>query len=256
MEKDGLKILGVFLGNEQFQKKNWEGLIEKVSARLSKWRWLLPQLSYRGRVLVVNNLAASTLWHRTIVMEPPEELISNIQRTIVNFFWNGQHWTRAAVLYLPVQEGGQGLVDVRNRIRAFRIQAAQRFLYDKDVLWGKTASAIMRRVGGFGLDKQLFLMKLEEMNLSELTVFYRAMLQTWKTVLRTERNVDNLEHWAPEEPLFFNPMIQTRLLSSVTVRQCLLRNGIVKLDHLLNEEGWKSLDELKEATGLRSSRLV
>lgn len=62
----------------------------------------------------------------------------------------------------------------------FQDQAVQRFLYDKDVLWEKTASAIMRRVGGFGLDKQLFLMNLEEINVSELTVFYRSMLQTWK----------------------------------------------------------------------------
>ncbi len=53
-----------------------------------------------------------------------------------------------------------------------------------------------------------------------------------------------------------NPLIQTRLLSSVTVRKCLLKNGTVKLDHLLNKEGWKSLEELKEATGLRSSCLV
>lgn len=60
-------------------------------------------------------------------MEPPEELVSSIQRTIVNLFWDGQHWTCAAVLYLLVQEGGQLLVDVRNRIRAFRIQAAQNF---------------------------------------------------------------------------------------------------------------------------------
>ncbi len=140
-------------------------------------------------------------------------------------------------------------MDVRNRIRAFRIQAAQIFTYDKDVLWEKTA----RRVGGYGLDKQLFLMNLEEINLSELTVFYRSILQIWKIVIRSERNVDNLEHWEWEEPLFFNPLIQTRLLSSVTVRKCLLKNGTVKLDHLLNKEGWKSLEE---ATGLRSSRLV
>ncbi|KAK3513385.1 hypothetical protein QTP70_014212 [Hemibagrus guttatus] len=39
-----------------------------------------------GRVLVVNNLAASTLWHKTNVMEPPEELVSSIQRAIVDFF--------------------------------------------------------------------------------------------------------------------------------------------------------------------------
>lgn len=137
-------------------------MLEKESGWLSKWKWLLPQLSYRGRVLVVNNLAASTLWHRTIVMEPLDKLISNIQRAAVNFISNGQHWIRAPVLYLPVQEGSQGLVDVSNRICAFRIQAAQWLLYNKDVLYEKTASAIMSWVGGFGLDKHLFLMKLDE----------------------------------------------------------------------------------------------
>ncbi|KAK3506589.1 hypothetical protein QTP70_010222 [Hemibagrus guttatus] len=183
----------------------------------------------RGRVLVVNNLAASTLWHKTNVMEPPEELVSSIQRSIVDFFWSGQHWLRAAVLYLPVQEGGQGLVDVRSRIRAFRIQAAQRLLYHKDVVWEKTAGAILRRVGGFRLDKHLFLMELKELSLSELTPYYRSMLHTWRTVIRTERDMDNLEQCTPEEPLFFNPCMQSRLLSSVSIRKCLLGNGITKL---------------------------
>ena len=54
--RGGMKFLGVYLGSEDFQKQNWEGVVEKVCARLSKWRWLLPQLSYRGRVLVANHL--------------------------------------------------------------------------------------------------------------------------------------------------------------------------------------------------------
>lgn len=63
-------------------------------------------------------------------------------------------------------------------------------------------------------------------------------------------------HWTPEEPLFFNPMIQTRLLSSISVRRCLLRNGVQKLEHLLDERGWKSIEALQEMTGLKSLRLV
>lgn len=112
--RECIKALGVFLGKENFKKKNWEGVLEKVVARLSKWKWLLPQLSYRGRVLVANNLVASILWHKVIVLEPPGELICNIQRKIVDIFWSGEHWTRAAVLYLPVHEGGQGMVDVKS----------------------------------------------------------------------------------------------------------------------------------------------
>ena len=56
--KQGMKVLGVFLGSEEFEKKNCEGVVEKVCARLYRWKWLLPQLSYRGRVLIVNNLPA------------------------------------------------------------------------------------------------------------------------------------------------------------------------------------------------------
>lgn len=69
--KEGLQYLGVYLGNAEHQRKNWEGMVEKVCTKLSKWTWILPQLSYRGRVLVANNLIASMLWHRCMALEPP-----------------------------------------------------------------------------------------------------------------------------------------------------------------------------------------
>ena len=87
--KEGLKVLGVFLGTEQFQLNNWEGIKDKVCAKLSKWKWLLPQLSYRGRVIVANSLVASTLWHRLIVLTPPRGLMEDIQRFILEFFLVG-----------------------------------------------------------------------------------------------------------------------------------------------------------------------
>ena len=90
--KEGLKVLGVFLGTEGFQRKNWEGVREKVCALLSKWKWLLLQLSYRGRVLAANHLVASTLWHKLIVLTPPRGLIENIQSAILDIFWSGKHW--------------------------------------------------------------------------------------------------------------------------------------------------------------------
>ncbi len=64
MEKRWVKIPWCFLGNEAFMQKNWEGMADKVTGRLKKWKWLLPQLSFKGRTLIINNLAASSLWHR------------------------------------------------------------------------------------------------------------------------------------------------------------------------------------------------
>lgn len=36
--RQGLKVLGVFLGTEAFMEKNWEGAMERVCARLSRWK--------------------------------------------------------------------------------------------------------------------------------------------------------------------------------------------------------------------------
>lgn len=64
--KDGITCLGVYLGSNRDQARNWERLVDKVCGKLSKWTWFQfqPQLSYRGRVLVANNLIASMLWHK------------------------------------------------------------------------------------------------------------------------------------------------------------------------------------------------
>lgn len=99
-----MKCLGVFLGRDEFQKKNWEGLAEKISARLSRWSWAQLQLSCMGRILVFNILATSVLWHHSTVVEPPDALIREIQNALVNFFWGRFHLTRSAVL-LPVLDG-------------------------------------------------------------------------------------------------------------------------------------------------------
>lgn len=79
----GIKYLGVFLGDEQHKKKNWEGVVEMIEGKLKRWKWLLPRMSYRGRTLIINNLVASTLWHRLASLEPPRGLLLKIQALMV-----------------------------------------------------------------------------------------------------------------------------------------------------------------------------
>ena len=251
---NGLKVLGVFLGTSAFREKNWEGLIEKVCAKLSKWKWLLPQLSYRGRVLVINNLVASTLWHRLAVLPPPRGLIDHIQRTLIDFFWSGKHWIRAAALDSPVQEGGQGLIDVSARVLAFRLKAVQRLLYHQGLRWQETAQSILQRLGRFGYGKHLFLLRTSEIDGDGLTPFYSSLVQAWQ-VLKVERDPNARPGpWLMEEPLFFNDLIKSETLSSVTVRTTLREAGCVKLGHLLKCIK-PNRDILGPMTNIRSSRL-
>lgn len=37
-KRGGLKYLGVYVGDEDTERKNWEGVVEKVGGKLEKWR--------------------------------------------------------------------------------------------------------------------------------------------------------------------------------------------------------------------------
>jgi len=114
-KRDGLKYLGIYVGNTNIMKKNWDNISATVDSKLAKWRWLHSQMSFRGGVLVLNNLVASLLWHRLTCLDPPSGLIAEIQAKMVNFFWDKFHWVPQSVLFLSRDEGGQGLVHLASR---------------------------------------------------------------------------------------------------------------------------------------------
>lgn len=255
---EGLKVLGVYLGSERWVRKNWEGLSQAVVSRLARWRWLLSQVSYRGRVLIINNLVASSLWHKLAVLNPPAGLLADLQRKLVDFFWSGHHWLRAAVLYMTVHEGGQGLVELESRMAAFRLKAAQRLLYHTDVGWREPACALLRRAGDLGLDRQLFLMKLERLSTAGLSDFYSAVLRAWQLLRHTREGGVEPGLWVWEEPIFHNPAIPLRSVQSATLQRQLMAGGVKRLGdlRLLGEEGWKSPEVLAQQTGITSLRLL
>lgn len=83
--KGGFKYLGVYLGDEVTVQKNWEGIVEKVKGRLDKCEWLVSNMSYKGRTLVINNLIASSLWHKLACIDPPSKLMT--EALLVDFFF-------------------------------------------------------------------------------------------------------------------------------------------------------------------------
>jgi len=126
--RTSFKYLGVFIGIEEFRNKNWDGLVKKVCAWLSRWNWLLPQLSYRGRVPVCNNLVASSLWHKMMILEPPKKLVKEIQQRIVEIFLSGQHWLKA----MRGKKEASGCLTTNRDLRFLRIQTSG-LIYGVDV---------------------------------------------------------------------------------------------------------------------------
>lgn len=124
--------------------KNWDNVLKKVEGRLKKWKWILPHMSFRGRTLVINNLASSMLWHRLSCVYPPVQLLTKIQAVLVDFFWDRLHWVPQSVLFLPKEEGGQGLIHLASRGAAFRLCFIQRLLVGPiDLVWRPLARTVL-----------------------------------------------------------------------------------------------------------------
>ena len=59
-ENKSLKILGITYGTIDTEKQNWEAKVSKFEKTLDRWRG--RALSFRGKGVVVNQLASSVLW--------------------------------------------------------------------------------------------------------------------------------------------------------------------------------------------------
>ncbi|XP_023193817.1 tyrosine-protein kinase SYK isoform X1 [Xiphophorus maculatus] len=257
-KRGGLKYLGVYLGDEDTEKKNWEGVMEKVEGRLAKWRWLLPQMSYRGRVLIINNLIASLLWHKLACLEPPVGLLTKIQSCMIKFFWDDKHWVSQAVLFLPKEEGGQGLVHLESRTAAFRLQFIQKYLMgrEEDILWKPITSIILKRVGGLGLDVSLFLLNCKMLLLYEMPMFYKSLFRAW-TIFEWKRIEPTVSlFWLLEEPLIFEARLA--LEDRVGLSRRLLQKKVLKLRHIVETagSGLQNTEATASLLGLKSIRVM
>ncbi len=126
----------------------------------------------------------------------------------MGFFWNGHHCLIPGILYLPVAEGGQGLIHIESKFLAMRLQTLQKLLYCSVPLrWVEFGLSILTDLGGIGLDKHLFLMEkpFEERAQGLCPNFYTSVIRSWKCfcLSRTEE-----VHYGISEPLFFNPLIK------------------------------------------------
>ena len=116
-----IKLLGIILGNCNTSFLNYEKVIESTKNTLKKWIPIAKALSYRGRMLVINQLCAPRLWHKFRCINPPEKLLDELRKIYFQFFWQGTHWVKKELMALPLEEGGQGIIDLRARLFDFKL---------------------------------------------------------------------------------------------------------------------------------------
>lgn len=258
-KKGGFKYLGIFLGNDDFGTKNWDCMLEKIKGRLQKWNWLLPKLSYRGRTLIINNLVGSSLWHKLACVDPPLGLLPKLQAEMVNFFWDNLHWTPQSVLFLPRDEGGQGLVNLVSRGATFRLQFIQRLLMGpQNLVWRPLAQTILSGVNGMGLHAALFLMDYTLLDLSRLPSFYKSLFKVWRLFKHEWTESATSLFWLLEEPVVFGSRLDVSGVDLPGLKNLLVSKKLLQLKDIFEKAGpgLKDAETVAIHLGIRSVRVV
>ena len=231
--------------------------MDQISHTLNCWKRLSSLLSYRGRVLIINNLAASKLWHRMIALQPPKSLILNLQRILVNFFWNGMHRLRADLLSVPLEKGGQGLVDITSKILSFRLTTLRQLLYKEVLSWRPLASCLLLQAGKLKCGLELVLLDLQRVDTSLLPSFYQSLLNASQCLLPV-RNKDSYKFSNfMREPVFYNSLFHHDFQSRSLI-QSFIESGFFLVEDFVNHtySEWQTPNQILEACNVKSTRII
>ena len=117
----GIKILGITFFNDYFhtQNFNWTRQINKLLETLNAWR--CRNLSFKGKVMVINTLALSQIWHLGSIVHPLKTALENIESSVFNFLWSDEtEYVGRDTIYLPICKGGLGLLNPQRQIQNSR----------------------------------------------------------------------------------------------------------------------------------------
>ena len=97
---------------------------------------------------------------------------------------------------------------------SLRLQTIKRLLYQCGLRCQETMEQLPQRVTGLGYSKQLFLVQVDEVDLTSLSPFYTSVLEVWQGLKLTRDSAASPGRWLLEEPLLSNNFIASQILSS------------------------------------------
>ena len=194
---EGLPFLGVHLGNKKsYTDKNWDICKTRLLQTLASWSGLSTSLSFRGRVLIANQLAASKLFHCLAALTPPDSILSELQQRLVDFVWsNKKHLLKKQYVFEKPDKGGLGLVCLQARVLTFRLSRLFRYFNHFSHPSFTFLQHHLRRYQHLNFDYRLFYIKTDPIFDIGVPSFYGEIIRAWRlSGARLEIKHDSISH--------------------------------------------------------------
>lgn len=236
-----VKALGFYFGNVDTMELNWRPKINNFNKILNCWMY--RDLTMQGRVVVLNNLASAGLWYHSNTIHMPEWAYNEINRSMVDFFWKRKkHHVRREVLHRDRTEGGQNLVDIKNKIKAQRVTWISKINEQCDQKWAIMANYFIGKYRGVHFGKDILESKIfiHKQNVIDMPQIYKEFLKAWQDLIVVQ-DMRDINTWTYlRQNLFLNNNIVHGQR-----RECFLYNEYI-------ESGIKKIYDVWEGTRFKT----
>ena len=205
---DKIKLLGLWVGNSDTTHSNWDNKVTRFCDTLKRWQH--RDLSLKGKVCVINQLVASSLWYTASVLVMPPWVSALLEQALWQFFWGGAKFpVKKQICRLPTNLGGLGVIDLKTQSHALKTKWLQLLLADSPSKWRPLGFYFLGRYAGSNLGTRVLDLVYSPSHLRKLTPFYKELFVIWHTLNGTTRtdpsqwNIDQIL----ETPIFNNPLI-------------------------------------------------
>ena len=134
--KDNITTLGVTFTNTETESYmfNFKPKLIKLENTLQIWKQ--RTLSLKGKVTIINSLALSPLVYVAGVISTPQRVIIEVDKILLNFFWNSNRSKIAKnVIVQQIKNGGLKFPDFESKVKALRLSWIKRFMTGPAANW-------------------------------------------------------------------------------------------------------------------------
>ena len=226
---------------------NFKPRIKTLENTLNVWRQ--RNLSLKGKVTIINSLALSPLIYVSSVVDTPEKAIKEIDSLISNFMWNnGSSKIAKQVLIQRIDKGGLKLCHYESKINALKLSWVNRIIRGNNSRWVAVIKHYLQSE-----DLELFFSSKHNprYKVNVLPNFYRSIIKLWLGLYSSE---PTCTEQILNEVIWNNRYIISN--KSALYWNAWIKKGIIKIRHLLDEEGnFLSHDDLSIKFGISCSFL-
>ena len=171
-----VKVIGVWVGPDQNNlfEKNFINKIGKVKTLLNIWKG--RNLTIKGKVTVLRNLAMPILLYPFTVLYAKQEHIKLVDDLFFNFVWpNGKHHVKKKVIIQNIEYGGLNMPDFTTMVKAMKLTWINRFAYKNN-----TFTHLVSKITGIEIIRNYIKSKpLSYTQLEKYPDFYKQIFQYW-----------------------------------------------------------------------------